>query len=91
MQALEKPRGGKSRQRITPDQVKRIEELLRKRKTTKQIVDDVGVGTSTISLIRRGNHPMQEGRSEMSEYERCPGCGGKVKMPCRVCLMKGSR
>lgn len=28
---------------------------------------------------------------ENGEYERCPGCGGMVKMPCAKCLNSNSK
>lgn len=28
---------------------------------------------------------------EKADYERCPGCGGKVKMPCAKCIASNYR
>ncbi len=70
----------------------------------RQIARHVGIGRATVQAIAAGNRAEHmralARRAEMQETEglfpsgppvRCPGCGGKVCLPCRLCLIRQYR
>jgi len=52
----------------------------------KAIAEHLGIHRETVLKIKRGEH--QGGREK---YARCPGCGGLVEQPCRLCLVRDAR
>ncbi len=75
---------------IAPNKAHRVLELLREGKLTQRsIADELGMSRSTVSSIATGRRAVQRSADEpRAEYVRCPGCGGKVLMPCRVCNVR---
>ena len=75
--------------------VDRIRELLIEGKLSqRQIARKMGISRGTVSAIASGKRPNYTARTRrlpesakfVGPLERCPGCGGMVYMPCRLCL-----
>lgn len=82
---------------LATGKVVEIERLLAEgRLSQRKISTLVGVSRGVISAIARGARPDYEARrhdeSEVDQprgdIERCPGCGGRVYMPCRLCHVR---
>jgi len=69
----------------TPDQVHAIEDAFADGLSLRAVIRKFRVGTQTARNIRDGIHPLQ---TQDPLYERCPGCGGKVIMPCVLCRVR---
>jgi hypothetical protein len=77
-----------------------IRRLLVERKSQREIQRITRVDRRTISKIAKGEYPdyealrrakEQEELLRLGPLERCPGCGGKVSMPCRACLTRARK
>lgn len=72
------------------------------RKSYAQIAADTGVSKMTVSQIdkklpggatrglRKSATVAGRSRSDPTVYERCPTCGGRVIMPCKLCAVRRS-
>lgn len=69
----------------TPDQVHAIEDAFADGMSLRSVIRKFHVGTQTAQNIRDGVHPLQ---NDEPFYERCPGCGGKVIIPCVLCRVR---
>lgn len=69
----------------TPDQVHAIEDAFADGLSLRAVIRKFRVGTQTARNIRDGVHPLQ---NQDPMYERCPGCGGQVIMPCVLCRVR---
>lgn len=73
-----------------------IVELLAAGESWRVIAHEAGASRGTVQAIATGRRPKFLARqrkpirivSRSRDYTRCPGCGGKVKMPCLACDMK---
>jgi hypothetical protein len=71
--------------------VQQIKALLAADLTQREVARRVGVSRSTVHAIangrRRARSSARPPRSAPAEqkYSRCPGCGGLVLQPCRLC------
>lgn len=80
-----------------------IKELAAKGLNHRDIAKVSGVSRYTVATVLSGEWEKrheawmarrQASRKHLMEvhtpgmYQRCPGCGGKVKMPCRACKMR---
>jgi transcriptional regulator with XRE-family HTH domain len=63
----------------------------------RKIADMTGVSRSTVGAIATGKRRDHDARANASDLEletstgpprRCPGCGGLVFMPCRLCHVR---
>ncbi len=77
---------------IAPTVVREIELLLAAgRMSQRKIAKHVGVGRAAVSTIALGERPDYEAirqpkfAAPTGPLVRCPGCGGKVRMPCVQC------
>ena len=80
---------------IEPQLVEQVERLLAEGKLSyRKIARFTGVSRGTIGAIASGRRRIQPRRMCFWEEEptvpdvppqRCPGCGGMVYMPCRLC------
>lgn len=77
--------------------VKEIERLLAVGTLSQRhIAKTLGVSRATVSAIARGTRPDYEARMRaraeahepVGPIERCPTCGGRVYMPCRLCRVR---
>lgn len=78
--------------------VKEVERLLAEGKLSqRKIAQAVGVSRATVSGIASGKRPDYEARTHdraeeefepLGPIERCPSCGGRVYMPCRLCRVR---
>jgi DNA-binding XRE family transcriptional regulator len=77
--------------------VKEVERLLAAGTLSqRQIAKAIGVSRATVSAIARGTRPDYESRLRVrveecgppGPIERCPTCGGRVYMPCRLCRVR---
>lgn len=77
--------------------VKEAERLLAEgRLSQRKIARAVGISRATVSAIASGRRPDYQARrlARASELEplgplaRCPGCGGMVYSPCRLCRVR---
>ncbi|NLE38184.1 MAG: helix-turn-helix transcriptional regulator [Pirellulaceae bacterium] len=86
---------------IAPVVIDRIRRLLAERKLSeRKIAALVGVSRGTVAGVARGDRPdyeaMRRKRQEQKDplprgpLGRCPTCGGKVYMPCRLCQMRAA-
>ena len=66
----------------TPDQIHAIQDAFADGMPLRAVVKKFRIGRPTARRIRDGVHPLQ---TEDPMYHRCPGCGGKVLMPCILC------
>jgi hypothetical protein len=76
---------------LSPTRVAQIEELLAAGKLSqRQIARKERVSRNTVASIaaelrRRQRKALEE---ELPPPARCPGCGGMVYMPCRLCRLR---
>jgi hypothetical protein len=78
--------------------VKEIERLLALgTMSQRQIAAAQGVSRATVGAIADGTRPSYEARRRaeldgarvpLGPIKRCPTCGGRVYMPCRLCLVR---
>jgi len=82
---------------LATGKVLEIEKLLAEGKLSqRKIAQRVGVSRGIVSAIARGTRPDYEARHQPSgdvneplgDVERCPTCGGRVYMPCRLCHVR---
>jgi transcriptional regulator with XRE-family HTH domain len=86
---------------LAPAMVNEVQRLLTDGELSqRQIARLTGVSRGTVGSIASGKRPDYETlrRSEETDWEepagppeRCPGCGGMVYMPCRLCHAMKSR
>jgi hypothetical protein len=77
-----------------------VEEIKRRLKggrlSQRKIARQLGVSRGTVNAIARGKRPDYGAHKEPSDgfvapsgpAVRCPGCGGKVQMPCLACRLR---
>jgi hypothetical protein len=53
---------------------------------TKQVAKRLGIARETVKRIARGKHCPTR-----APFVRCPGCGGKVVLPCLHCQIESRR
>lgn len=79
--------------------VKEVKRLLAEGKLSqRRIAKAIGVSRATVSGIASGKRPDYEprmrARADVEEVERlgpiarCPSCGGRIYMPCRLCRLR---
>ncbi len=83
---------------IAPSMVKQVRDLLAERKwSQRKIAKMMGVSRGTVGAIasgKRTDHDRlprvkpDEPDRPTGPPERCPGCGGIVYMPCRLCRVR---
>ena len=84
---------------IAPAKVKEIEDLIAEgRLSQRKIARLTGISRATIGAIAAGRRPDYDERHRLRQLElaeeplgprqRCPGCGGVVYMPCRLCRVR---
>ncbi len=80
--------------------IKEAERLLAEGKLShRKIAKAVGISRATVGAIASGRRPDYEARrrARASQVEplgplaRCPGCGGLVHMPCRLCSLRNAK
>jgi hypothetical protein len=78
--------------------VREIRQLLAlQRLSQRQIAVRLGVSRNTVGAIaagRRRDRPPPDSPDDRlfcGPYVRCPGCGGKVQMPCLACRLRAMR
>jgi transcriptional regulator with XRE-family HTH domain len=64
----------------------------------RKIARLTGVSRATIGAIASGKRPDYEPRPKEDEWERpvgpplrCPTCGGRVYLPCRLCRIRAQK
>ena len=83
---------------IAPSVVRQIRRLLAEgRYSQRKIARMTGVSRGTVGAIAGGRRPDYEAMAQARQSElerptgplrRCPGCGGLVSMPCRLCRVR---
>ena len=83
---------------IAPSLVNQVKRLLAEgRYSQRKIARMTGISRGTVGAIASGRRPDYEAivRARQSELDeptgppqRCPGCGGMVYMPCRLCRVR---
>lgn len=80
---------GRPNARVLDEQrVAEAETLLAAGEPFKRVLRRTRLHHSTLRKIRDGKHPIQLAGARQA---RCPGCGGKQKLPCRVCAARRLR
>jgi len=79
--------------RITRPILEEVERLLKEsRWSQRKIAREVGVSRSTVNNIARGHRPRCEELPGVLDptgpLVRCPGCGGRVFLPCMLCHIR---
>lgn len=85
---------------LPPTLVHEVRVLLAQgRLSQRTIARQLGVSRGAVKAIslgkragaaRRGAHPA-DAATDADPLERCPGCGGMVKMPCLLCHARWMR
>jgi transcriptional regulator with XRE-family HTH domain len=82
---------------IASPRIEQVERLLGEGKLSqRKIAAITGIGRATVSQIARGKRrscdAFEQAQAEANEplgpVERCPGCGGMVYTPCRLCRVR---
>lgn len=84
---------------IAPTKIKEVQILIAQGEfSQRKIARMTGVSRATIGAIAAGKRPDYEERQRLRQLEaaeepagpveRCPGCGGLVHMPCRLCRVR---
>lgn len=81
---------------LSPALVAEVRRLLAEgRLSQRRIAAVTGVSRTTVSNIARGRRPDYAPRPQGDELDlacgplgRCPGCGGRVFLPCRLCHVR---
>jgi transcriptional regulator with XRE-family HTH domain len=82
---------------LASGKVKEVERLLAEGGLSyRKIAKTIGVSRATVSAIARGARPDYEARrllrlpenEPLGPIERCPTCGARVYMPCRLCRVR---
>lgn len=68
-------------QRLTSEELWRIERKIRDGKSLRELADEEQLSIHTLVEIRDGRHELQVNPT----HKRCPGCGGQQTDPCLVC------
>jgi len=78
--------------------VEEVRSLLAKGRSHREIAEALDVARTTVWTIASGNHSLDHrghadhdfgfDDSESLNFARCPTCGGKVLMPCRLCFVR---
>lgn len=85
---------------LTPSVVAEIQRLLHQGVLSQRaIARHLGVSRGTVHAIAQGkrrDHPPGPDRSRRfprtkGAWQRCPGCGGTVQMPCLLCQVRTMR
>jgi hypothetical protein len=81
--------------------VEEVRRMLREgRFSQRGIAAKMGVSRGTVNAIALGKRPDRPARQMASDDGflppsglpvRCPGCGGKVQMPCLLCYVRSLR
>ena len=80
--------------------IKEAERLLAEGKLShRKIAKAVGISRATVGGIASGKRPDYEARQRaravasepLGSLARCPGCGGLVYMPCRLCTVRKAK
>ncbi len=83
---------------LSTGKVREVERLLSEGTLSqRKIALAVGVSRGVVSAIASGRRPDYAARQQDREdslqpqgpIERCPTCGGRVYMPCRLCHVRG--
>ncbi|REK06800.1 MAG: helix-turn-helix domain-containing protein [Planctomycetota bacterium] len=82
---------------LAPGKVLEVQKLLAEgRLSQRKIAKVLGVSRATVGAIASGKRPDYAARQRAREaefeplgpIERCPTCGGRVYMPCRLCRVR---
>ena len=83
---------------IAVEKVLQVRRLLALGKLSQRnIATLTGTSRATVGAIAAGTRPDYEARRAAQQAEcgdstgplvRCPGCGGKVQLPCRLCFFR---
>lgn len=81
---------------IAPEMILEIKRCLATGKLSqRQIARQTGISRATVGAIASGKRPEYQPRPRDDEPdrptgppERCPGCGGRVYLPCRLCRIR---
>lgn len=73
---------------LDEQRVAEAEALLAAGEPFKRVLRRTRLHHSTLRKIQLGTHPIQR---TVARQARCPGCGGKQKLPCRVCAARKLR
>ncbi|MDY0165893.1 MAG: hypothetical protein RBS80_05070 [Thermoguttaceae bacterium] len=86
---------------LTPEMVEQIRKLLATgRMSRRGVARRLRVSRGTVDAIARGRRPDYAANrrqlpagvdSPAGPLERCPGCGGMVRMPCLACRVRALR
>lgn len=82
---------------IEPSVVEEVRRLLAEGKLSqRKIASHIGISRATVGAIANGKRPDYKPRPRSDDDpfqqsgppKRCPGCGGVVYLPCRLCYVR---
>ena len=85
---------------LSPAIVHEIRRLLALQTSRRRIARQLGVGRTTVSAIATGRRLELSAREPPVPLEfdgpvgriaRCPTCGGRVYLPCRLCRVRAQK
>lgn len=77
--------------------VEQLKTQLAAGQSYRAVARQLGVSRGVVALAARGRRPDYAAREEPlanlpeGPLERCPSCGGRSTMPCRLCLIRARR
>jgi len=80
---------------IPQHKVDEVRRLLAAGVSQRKTAKSVGVSRGTVVAIAQGRRrdafesATDDGCQQASAASRCPGCGGMVYLPCRLCHVRG--
>lgn len=82
---------------IEPATIEEIQRLLGQGDVSqREIARRIGVSRGTVAAVARGEYPRTRPKTQIEDDtpsgppQRCPGCGGNVYMPCRLCRVRAA-
>jgi hypothetical protein len=74
---------------VSPGRLAIAAELLAQRKPYRVVAKLSGVSRNTVERLAHGLAVKTQ--PEPGELSRCPTCGGRVFLPCRLCAVRSQR
>ena len=76
---------------VTDEEVDRVKALLASGWSQRRVARFLGVSKTCVSKISQGT--FREYSRTLGRFTpvRCPTCGGRVRMPCKLCAVRSQK